>query len=135
MTTSWNHLPNAAHIDRVLTSLKSRPEHWCSYSWDRVGSANVSNKAAWPAINAAARNTVWYDVRDVADDVPTVVGDSVVSTWAAKNACRALIAWDNCAYLLDADPEHVKVLALLGVDAAIALYPACVVLHKEMEIA
>ena len=50
---------------------------------------------------------------------------------AAEVAARALIAWDDCAYLLDTDPDKVRVLALLGQPAAILLLPAAMVFQKE----
>ena len=51
---------------------------------------------------------------------------------AAQDAILALIAYDDCAYLLDEKPEHVQMLALLGNQAALLLYPACVAMQKEM---
>ena len=47
----------------------------------------------------------------------------------------ALIAWDNCAYLLDTDPDKVRVLALLGQPAAILLLPAAIVFDQVKEMA
>ena len=28
MTTEWAHLPNAAHLDRVIASVKAHPVYW-----------------------------------------------------------------------------------------------------------
>ena len=53
---------------------------------------------------------------------------------AAHGTILALIAWDDCAHLLDSEPEHVKLLAALGVESAILLYPACIVFSKEKEL-
>lgn len=41
----WNNLPNAAHIDRILASLKSHPDAWSAAS-------RAAGDAAWGA-NAA----------------------------------------------------------------------------------
>ena len=48
---AWAHLPNAAHIDKVLASLKAHPEKW---------------SAARDAIRDAARDAVWNATRDAA---------------------------------------------------------------------
>ena len=45
MTTEWSHLPNAAHIDAVLASVKANPDDW-----------NAARNAAWYAAWYAARN-------------------------------------------------------------------------------
>jgi len=45
--SKWSHLPNAAHIDRVLASVKANPKIW----------ADVSN-----AVPDAAHNAAWYAI-------------------------------------------------------------------------
>ena len=113
--TDWDNLPNAKHIDRILADVKINPEKWNAAV---NGARNVAGDDAWDAArNAtinAARNAAW----DAAWD-------------AVRSAIIALVAYDDCAYLLDEKPEDVKMLALLGNTAAILLYPACVVLQKE----
>ena len=69
--------------------------------------------AAWYAAHNAAHNAAWH---------------------AAHGTILALIAWDDCAHLLDSEPEHVKLLAALGVESAILLYPACLVFSKDEEL-
>jgi hypothetical protein len=76
------------------------------------------------------REAVWDEVRDAA------WGAASDAAWgAAWDATLALIAWDDCNYLLEEKPENVKMLALLGNHAAVLLYPACVALQniKELE--
>ena len=53
MKTQWSHLPNAAHIDRVLASVKAHPEEW-NAAWDAAGNAawGAAGNAAWGAIAA-----------------------------------------------------------------------------------
>ncbi len=49
----WSHLPNAAHIDWVLQSVKRNPALW-SAAWD------AARDAAWVAAwGAAAALTAW----------------------------------------------------------------------------
>ena len=106
MTTAWSHLPNAAYIDRVLADVSANPKKW-SDAYD----------AAWSDARDAARSDAWD------------------AAWNARGAVLALVAYDDCAHLLDGNPEHVHLMALLGSDAAILLYPACVALNKQLELA
>ena len=150
--TAWADLPNAKHIDRILADLKKNPDKWNA-------AENAAMAAAWYAAMAAEWNAAWSDVwntartdartdtRDAARDAvwDTARGDARDAVWdtaryaernaawyAAWYAILVLIACDDCAYLLDEKPEHVQMLALLGNQAALLLYPACVALQKEM---
>lgn len=104
----WSHLPNAEHIDRVLTSLKQRPEAWSAAQGAAWG-------AAWSAAQDAARNAAWDAARN-----------------AARNAASALIAYDDCAYLLDQTPDVVRAhIKLTNDPAAILLLVAAIVFQGE----
>ena len=98
--TTWSHLPNAKHIDRIIADLGKNTGAWTA-AWD------AEWYAAWNAASADARTV-------------------------ARGAILALIAYDDCAYLLDEKPEHVQMLGLLGNQAALLLYPACVAMQKEI---
>ena len=55
--TAWAHLPNAAHIDRVLAHLSAHPERWDAAwdaAWDAIRNAapGAARGAAWNAISA-----------------------------------------------------------------------------------
>lgn len=126
MITAWNDLPNAAHINCILAAANADPFRWA---------------AARDAMTSAARETAmvsaWDNVKNVARE--TKWSDAMIATWdtagnAACFAILALIAYDDCAHMLDGNPEDVKLIALLGSDAAILLYPACVALNTKMEI-
>ena len=94
MTTKWSHLPNAAHIDAVIASVKANPDEW---------------DAAWHA----ARNAAWYAALDAA--------------WhAAGDAILALIAYDDCAHMLDSEPDDLRILSKLGSRAATLMIPAAI---------
>ena len=142
--TAWDDLPNAKHIDRILTDLKKNPNRW-SAAW------TDARTAAWNAAMTDARDAAWNAARTAAWNAARTAAYSDASDaerYAALNAARdaardaafytawgailALITYDDCAYLLDEKPEHVQILALLGNQAAILLYPACVALQKEM---
>ena len=98
MSTKWSHLPNAAHIDAVLASLKANPNEWGA-AWGAA--RDVARGAAYDAAWEAAGDAAWY-------------------------AIAALIAYNDCAYMLESDPDELRVLSKLGVDAATLMIPAAI---------
>jgi hypothetical protein len=116
--TVWSDLPNAAHIDRILDHVKENPKAWGDATRDAAWYA--ARDAAWNAVSDAA----WNAVSDAAWSATRAAARS-----AARDAILALIAWDDCGHLLDADPDQVRMWAALGQPAAVLLLPACVVLH------
>ena len=153
MTTEWANLPNAKHIDRILADIKKNPDKWTS-AWDatRIAAwiATVrdaradAQSAARADVKATARDAAWRDARDAVYDVVydaayniaynEVKHGTIFAAYdIARDATMALVAWDDCAYLLDEKPEDVKLLALLGNQAAQLIYPvcSCVALQKE----
>ena len=108
----WSHLPNAAHISRVLVHLAQNPEAW-SAAWD----------AAWDAARGAARDAAWDAARGAARDA---------ARGAAWGALSALIAYDDCAHLLDQTPGFVRGhINLTNEPAAILLLPAVIAMQGE----
>ena len=122
--TAWADLPNAKHIDRIIANLERNP-----YNWGAARTAAWDD--AWDAVWDAARGAAWGSARYAAWDAARYAAWNAASD-AARGASLALIAYDDCAYLLDEKPEHVQMLGLLGNQAAILLYPACVAMQKEM---
>jgi hypothetical protein len=53
--SAWSHLPNAAHIDRVIESSNSYPEVW-NVAYDSA------RNAAYDSAYTAARNAAWNAV-------------------------------------------------------------------------
>jgi len=160
-TTAWTDLPNAKYIDMIMYSLKENTAWVAVKDTARVAVKDTARDAAYyAAFNAAkgaardaacdaaynaARDAAWVAVKDTARDAAkgAVKGDPWGAAWtapynaakgAAWDAARALIAWDDCGYLLEETPEDVKMLALLGNQAAIMLYPACIALNKSKEL-
>ena len=152
MTTAWADLPNAKHIARLLDDLKKNPDNWSDAGYDaRNATKNDARNAAWNAARTAARtaarddawNVAWNAVRNAASDTASDAtwdaeryaawnAASADARTVARGAILALIAYDDCAYLLDEKPEHVQMLGLLGNQAALLLYPACVAMQKEI---
>jgi hypothetical protein len=130
--TEWAHLPNAAHIARVLAHVRANPEKWDAAwgaardsvwgaardaVWDAVWDAacDAACDAAWGAAWGAACDAVWYAARGAACDA---------ARGAACDACAALVAWDEAGDLLSQPPKMLKFLSDEGVHAATLLLPA-----------
>ena len=132
MTTEWEHLPNARHIDRVLADLSARTECW------RVA-GDTSRDATWAAATDAAQGAAQDAARDAAQGA--AIDAAWTATWAAARAAArgaargaawyaaidavtALVAWDDCSELLDLPPYAVRLLAASDHYPAVLLYPA-----------
>jgi len=125
-TTAWADLPNANYIDIILGLLKKENTAWDAAKDAAYNAAKgAAREAAYNAAKGAAREAVWNPAYNAARDA---------AYNAAYDAVRALIAWDNCGYLIKETPEDVKMLGLLGNQAAVLLYPACVALQKAKEL-
>ena len=113
----WSHLPNAAHIDRILASVKEHPEVWDA-AWDAV------IDAAWDAVIDAARDAIIDAAGNAARD-------------AARDAIMALIAWDDCAHYLAMSSAKLEIWAKLSEKPeCLLLLPAVKAFEKidEMEL-
>ena len=125
--SSWSDLPNAYHIDRIIAHVKANPDKWnATYNAAYTAARDAAYTAARDAAYTAARDADYNAARDAARDA------AWGAAWGAvTGAVLALIAWDDCAYLLDQKPEHVKIIALLGHHAAILLEPAVIAMYEE----
>jgi len=114
LPTEWAHLPNAVHIDQVLTSIAAHPEKWT---------------AAWAAIQDKARTAAWDAIQDKARTEAQIAAQTAAwpAAWAAIqdkartaawDAISALVAWDNCAKYLTMTPDQIAVWSLLSSDPA-----------------
>ena len=134
-TTEWSHLPNAAHIDQVLSSLQSHPKVWASAGdATRLAVRDTAVYAAWWATRLADRWEARYAARNAAEDT---TWDTILAADASRDAARlaarlaahdaiaALIAWDDCAPYLDMTSDQLEVWAILSKEpAAVLLLPA-----------
>ena len=116
----WSHLPNAAHIDWVLQSVKADPGKWdaaWNAAWDDAWDA------AWVAARDAARDAARGAARDAAGSAARV---------AAWGAAAALTAWDHAGVAL-----HMPGSDFAGAMALdphlILLVPARYVLKQEQK--
>ena len=73
-------------------------------------------------------------------DIYSIVRKDIIHSWPKINSIivfhtiLTLIAYDDCAHLLYSDPKEVKLLAKLGVPAAILLLPACIAFNETKEL-
>ena len=145
-TTPWAHLPNAAHIDRVFASLNSNFKQWRraaytvqGYEWVEV--RNSAWHSARQAVRVQSRDAVWMEVRKAVIAQRRLAAD-VGRMWAAadeaydvaRDTILALVAYDECAYMLDSDPGELAIVAKLGDPRALLLLPACKVVHSLKEL-
>ena len=126
-TTVWAHLPNAPHIDRVLAHLSAHPQAWdAARGAARDAARGAALDAAWGAAWAAA----WAAARDAARGAAW--GAAWAAAWAAaRDALAALIAWDDCAYILDLPVDAVRTLAGCGHHPAVLMLPAVIALQHQ----
>ena len=126
MSSAWDHLPNAKYIDLVLASLKANPKEW-SAAWE----------AAWDAAWYAARDAAWYAARYAARDAARDTAWTA-AMYAARDAIAALIAYDDCAHMLDSEPDDLRILSKLGSHAATLMIPAAkafkLIKDKELSV-
>ena len=114
--TAWAHLPNAAHIDEVLASLKAHPERWDAArdaAWD------AARDAAWDVAWDVAWNAAWNAARDAARD-------------AAWYAVAALIAYDDAGQFMKLPVGQLKAMHRLDPHPMyLLLQPAAVIFAKD----
>ncbi len=126
--TSWSHLPNAEHIDRVIALSRKYPEIWAdSYRISR--DLKLDHRAGWdPAYNICQSDGLKHIRKDLWAVVSTdEQGTGELTAW---HAISALMAWNDCAHMLDSDPNELSILAKLGNPMAILLIPACIAFSK-----
>ena len=113
--TAWAHLPNAKLIDAVLADVKARPDVWVA-AWGaaRAAARDAAYFAAWGAARAAARAAAHFPAWGAARAAAWVAAYTVA--WAAafpaaRDVILALLAWDDCTYLLDLPSDTLRTMA------------------------
>ena len=116
-TTKWSHLPNAAHIDAVIASVKANPDDW-NAAWDaaQYAALDAARIAARIAVRGVALDAAWYAAWD-----------------AVRDAVSALVAYDDCAHMLDSEPDDLRILSKLGSNAATLMIPAAIAFKSIRE--
>ena len=129
--SEWSHLANAKHIDLIIAHVKANPAAW------NAASPSAAWDAAWNAAWAADWDAAWNAAWDAPWDAAWNAANDAVGAvrFAARGAVLALVAWDRASGLMDLPAEQVKVLALLGDQAAILMYPAIAAMETTQELA
>ena len=116
VVNNWRGHPNEKYINWILSCSKSDPMQWPT---------NVSNITA--TINA----------RDAANDIiETTPSKEIVwdQVWykmilgpvrSISDPLSALIAWDDCGYMIESEIGELEIIAKFGDPRAILLLPAC----------
>ncbi len=127
----WSHLPNAAHIDRVISSLKTHPEIWAE-TWDEV--YDVAHTAVYDAAHSAVYNASRDEVYDAAWSAAydTAWGSARDAAW---DAILALIAYDDAAKYLNMTSDKLRVWGMLGEKHEyVLLLPAVIAFERISEL-
>ena len=100
----------------------------------RAAARQAARDVEWSKARGAARDAgrgrAWWAAYDTAYDAARG------KAWqAARDAILALIAYDDCAYMLDSEPGELAILAAFGDPRAVLILPACEILHSLKEIA
>ena len=129
MTTAWAHLPNARHIDAVLAHAKQHPDKWAAaYDSTWPAARGAARGAAWGAAQDAARDAAWDAAWDAARDAALHA-----ARVTARDACRALIAWDDAGDLLAMPVDAVRLLAECGHHPAVLLLSAVIAFNSSKD--
>ena len=116
---SWKDLPNARHINWVIDSAKKHTAIWAPTSLVGPDEArNTAFIAAWEA----GRPWLWNVAVVAMGAAPLLASDAVL----------ALIAYDDCAHLLDMPSEQLKIWALLTEHPAAALLLPAVIARERI---
>ena len=125
---AWSHLPNAVHIERILTSFRNNSEQWTGAWCERQ---LVEQHSAWNQVRRDLMSAGWNEYRSAAliKDVAPVWG-------TAWDAILALVAYDDSAKYLDLPIDQLKMLyALTEHPACALLQTAVMVFAMERELA
>jgi len=131
MSTAWSHLPNAVHIDRVLTSATAYPDYW-NEAYEAallVQGYGAAYGMTWDVARSAAYYVAYYAARAAAERALGAPG------YVARGAIMALIVYDDCAKYLDMPSDQLRVWATLSEKpAAILMLPAVIAFEKISEL-
>ena len=145
---AWESLPNAKHIDAILADLQHRPLAWAK-AWRKLVESELeesemvasqraderasARQAAIAAAEASSRSDILVKaeravrVAEMADELG--IASNMAAQVVARDAVRALIAWDDCAYMLDLEVASLRRLIAsygVGLPQAALLLPAVI---------
>lgn len=135
MSNSWDNLPNAAAIDRVLADVSKNPKPWeCAYDImfdfaNQHENGNIWNNI-WIKTREDLKKVNRYDTWiDCSQDIQSNGNGGAFIV--AKSTILALISNDEYGNLLTSDPDQLKVMMLLSDSEMLLLYPGCLALNNS----
>ena len=141
MKNPWDNLPNGKAIDLVLADVFKNPQIWEEMYNEMHNIPVVSdqrNSNCWNAVWIRSREKLktmdrydlWLDISE-----RIVTPENGMSLEGAKICARStilgLLSDDECGNLLDSDPEHIKLLTILGDDSIMMICPGCMSLNPN----
>ena len=131
------NLPNG-NLSRIFDHRMRHRDAWedawvaAYFDVDRVGFPSAKENYLYNVVRSAA----FDQARESLSEDRCKIWSSITSVTNSVlfEVILALLADDNCGYLLDEEPEHVRTLALLGNYSAAMLLPACLALHSTKEL-
>lgn len=128
---AWGDLPNANYIDWAFSSLEFNSHVWSDvgYQWSDAYRTNWSNDSlsAWKKIWSLNRSKIWNEVQQ-----KTFASSLSEKIWSVyRPTILGLVAYDDCAYLINEHPEEVELMARLGCTRSILMLPTSIVYHRK----
>jgi hypothetical protein len=130
---AWDHLPNASHIDWVIESARQHQSQWVfgrtPHDWYR------DYAAAEYRLRGSYRHSILLKTLKAArDELQSVLHPTVnkAVNAAASAAILALVAYDDCAHLLDMPSEQLRTWATLSEQPAAALLLPAVIARERI---
>mgnify|MGYP003342613216 CR=1 FL=1 len=146
----WKDLPNIAHINRMIEHIAVNRSVWNNSG---IIHYNVSEMDEWvkPFVQARIstrstiidqdRRDIWRSLADHAWGIlimcPNLGLSRYKRIYGAGNLLWCfgpLVAFDDCGYLLDSNPEYVKMLAMLGDPTSVLIWPAVWAMNYPKEL-
>jgi len=139
--SEWSHLPNAAHIDRIIVDLALNTKNWAEVWPSTCNECQQVASKIWVVRNAfrdaalSALNTLAWSSDGNTARSSVRSSDNQAAVGAARYPITALIAWPESAEYLSLPRDQVQVMAALGDQRAILMLPAVMAFAKSRELA
>lgn len=126
MTTDWNHLPNAIHIERVLDTLAvNNSEFFAAWNqkWQRAPVRIAASSDAWDTTWINGRHPVYEGLVQASLDATMLMrwdhqSDAIMNV---RDTISALITYDHAGQFMDMPYSELRTWAALSEDPAAIL--------------
>ncbi len=117
MSINWSAIPNAEIIQKIRLSARTLPEAWLADDDDEEWTG-------WhEAFNTARARAPDEIVEEFVTQPNDIQGFAI-------DAIFGLLAWPDHAYMLDCDPDELKILSKFGSMQATLFGPVAIILRK-----